>query len=89
MKLTISGVTYEAAIRTSDVPTEESWPTPRMVRRGKGRQYVYEGLTEAMYGLIVSHLEQMYGSALGWGNDAEDVRDRAAIKRDLGRLRNQ
>ena len=83
MEIRLSGKTYELAVVDSSVPTEEQWPKPRSVKRGRGWTYVYE--VDSHYAdLIRSQLVSLFELFNGGGGDgfADDAR---WIRKDLER----
>lgn len=85
MKITVSGISYFAAIDGSGVPAEQGWPTPTVRRVGKGRQYVYEVNPEQADD-VRWHLEQLGSTWVGCNDDAEMSRDGRACLRDAARI---
>lgn len=66
MDVWVSGVAYEAGVRSSGVPAEEGWPEPTRHKHGRGERYLYVGgpdLAEA----IASHF-QLLGEGFEYGD---------------------
>lgn len=86
IRITMSGKTYSAAVEGSSVPTEEGWPTPKVVRVGNGHRIDYAGITRHEAELILSHLDECAECLSGGGVDG-GAADARAIRRDAARIR--
>lgn len=83
--ISISGTSFTAACETTEVPIEENWPEPMRQRSGRGWSFKYR-VTAKQRAQIVSHLEDVY-EALGGCSDADAVRERSALWRDIERIK--
>lgn len=85
----LSGHTYDlfASLYLSEFLDKTGLHEPTFRRTGRGHTCEFPGLTRGQAGRVLSHLQFLHDSFDGWDADDNKSRDRAALRRDIARLR--